>query len=157
MQNLYNKEYKNTIYNIDPLIWGKHIWSAFHYITVSYPDQPSQEEKENFKNFITYMTKVLPCQKCRYHASANMKNRPLTDNILASRYELIKWGIDFHNDVNIMLGKNPVPFQDAIMKYTNNQYPTGYNIYIDTDIINIVLLVIIIIILVMLLKNRYSS
>jgi hypothetical protein len=33
--------------NINPNIWGTHGWTFMHYITLAYPENPSEEDKKN--------------------------------------------------------------------------------------------------------------
>lgn len=106
------------IYNIDPKLWGKHFWATVHYITISYPNNPTKEEKENIKNFFELLKVILPCANCRLHYINNLKITPLTDNILNSKYKLIEWAVNMHNEVNNRMGKKIMSVEDAIDMYT---------------------------------------
>ncbi len=107
------------VYNIDPKLWGKHFWATAHYITISYPNNPTDEEKQNVKTFFDSLTVLLPCANCRSHYLNNLKINPLTNNILNSKYKLIEWLVNLHNEVNGRTGKKIMSVEEAIELYTN--------------------------------------
>ena len=88
-----------------PLVWGPFGWKFIHYITMGYPNNPSSEHKQNYLNFFNTLQYILPCSICSAHFQENMKNNPLTDNILSNKAQFIEWGINMHNLVNIKNGK----------------------------------------------------
>jgi len=94
-------------------VWGPHIWAALHYVTLGYPSKPTKEDKQKYKTFFELIKDVLPCSICANHYKENYQSNPLTDEILSDREKLIKWLIDFHNEVNIQRGKPVVPYADA--------------------------------------------
>lgn len=112
------------IYNIDPKLWGKHFWATAHYITMSYPNNPTIEEKQNVKKFFDLLTVLLPCSNCRSHYINNLQRNPLTDNILNSKYKLIEWLVNLHNEVNERTGKKIMSVEQAIDFYTKSQEDT---------------------------------
>jgi hypothetical protein len=137
------------LYNIDPNLWGKHFWATGHYLTISYPHNPSDDDKKNIKLFFELYEKILPCQKCRSHYSDNLKKYPLNDNVLNSRYKLIEWFVNLHNDVNNKNGKKIISVDDAINIYLNPQQNQSIFSNIDyTNILTILLLIILIFILI---------
>ena len=40
---------------------------------------------------------VIPCENCRVHFALNLKNYPLTDKVLETRFNLINWLNDVQN------------------------------------------------------------
>lgn len=105
--------------NINPNMWGKSFWSAIHYITIAYPNNPTDEDKQNIIAFFTSLQNVLPCEKCRNHFKANLISYPLTNDILSSKANLISWAVGVHNEVNRRTGKPEMSVNDAIALYTN--------------------------------------
>ena len=77
------------LYNINPNIWGKSFWNVIHFITMAYPDNPSDEDKQHVMSFFKDLQFVLPCENCRNHFKSNLITYPLTDEILSSRYSFI--------------------------------------------------------------------
>jgi hypothetical protein len=99
---------------ITPEVWGPHGWKFIHYVTLSYPENPTSTQKEKYKAFLILLKDVLPCSLCANHYEENLHNQPLTDEVLSSREKLIKWGIDIHNIVNEMKDKPIIKYDDAI-------------------------------------------
>jgi len=106
--------------NINPKLWGYHTWRFLHYITLSYSENPTNEEMNDTRNFFLLIPKILPCDKCRKNFIHNLNKYPLTDEIMQSRYKLIMWLIDMHNQVNIELGKPQISYDDIISMMNDN-------------------------------------
>jgi len=96
-----------------PDTWGPHGWKFLHYVSLSYPDNPTQEQKLQYKQFFELLSVVLPCSICANHFAENYKKMPLTDEILSDKEKVIKWVIDIHNVVNVMKNKPVVRYRDA--------------------------------------------
>ena len=98
---------------ITPEVWGPHGWKFIHYVTLAYPENPTQAQKEKYKAFLVLLKDVLPCSLCANHYGENLKKQPLTDEVMSTRENLIKWGIDIHNVVNESKNKPIVKYLDA--------------------------------------------
>jgi len=135
------------MYNIDPILWGPSLWKYLHYLTLSYPDSPTLELKMKYKDFFLNLYNFIPCEKCRINYQKHLEQIPLTDNIMNSRNELIKWLFDIHNIVNKETGKRELKFKEFIEIYTMdpeevNKNKRKRNIIIIGIIILVILLVI---------------
>lgn len=137
------------LYNINPNIWGESFWNVIHYITMAYPDNPTEEDKQNVLAFIQSLQNVLPCENCRNHFKSNLTSYPLTNDVLSSRYNFIKWAVTVHNEVNRRTGKLEISVEHAINLYSNKKQQ-----YDCSQIITIILLVMLIILLVYYMKFR---
>jgi hypothetical protein len=98
---------------ITPEVWGPKIWQALHYISLGYPDKPTEEQKQKYKAFFLLLKDVLPCSICANHYAENLKKVPLTDDVLSSKDNLMKWVISLHNTVNEMKDKPIIPQEQA--------------------------------------------
>jgi hypothetical protein len=98
---------------ITPEVWGPHGWKFIHYVTVGYPENPTPTQKEKYKAFLVLLKDVLPCSLCANHYGENLQKHPLTDEVMSSKENLIKWGIDIHNVVNKMKNKPILKYTDA--------------------------------------------
>jgi predicted RND superfamily exporter protein len=105
---------------ITPDIWGPHGWKFIHYITMAYPQNPTSTQKEKYKVFLLLLKDVLPCSLCAKHYEENLNILPLTDHVLSSRDNLVRWGIDIHNKVNESNNKPIYKYEDAIKLINNN-------------------------------------
>lgn len=98
---------------ITPEVWGPHGWKFIHYVTLGYPENPTQAQKEKYKAFLVLFKDVLPCSLCANHYGENLQKLPLTDEIMSSKENLIKWAIDIHNIVNESKNKPIIKYIDA--------------------------------------------
>ena len=94
--------------------WGPHGWKFIHYITLGYPEKPTNEDKIKYKNFFTLLKDVIPCVLCRNNYKYHLKIYPLTDYILKSKINLMAWGIKMHNLVNIENNKKKYSIKKGI-------------------------------------------
>ena len=107
--------------NIKPDIWGSHLWRFLHYLSLSYPENPTDEEKEIMLNFLESLQEILPCEKCRYNFNKHLDN--LDMNVLNNNESFVKWVYNVHNEVNRDTGKPILSYDEFIKMYTvnNNQ------------------------------------
>ena len=110
-----------TYKNIKPDIWGPHLWRFLHYLSLSYPENPTDEEKEIMLNFLESLQEILPCEKCRYNFNKHLDN--LDMKVLDNNINFIKWVYNVHNEVNRDTGKPILSYDEFIKMYTvnNNQ------------------------------------
>jgi FAD-linked sulfhydryl oxidase len=118
-----NKGQSNWI-GLDPTIWGSPTWFYGHSVTLSYPENPSQDDQITMKNFFENL--VFPCTKCNYHYKKHWEKYPLTEQILASKKSVIQWFIDVHNEVN-KYKKKPELTIDEMMELYQDIYGNGKN------------------------------
>jgi|TARA_B110000285_G_C15104620_1_gene607186 hypothetical protein len=106
--------------SVKPAIWGPHGWKFLHYVSLGYPDNPTDEDKINFKNFYYSLQHVLPCEKCALNYKHNLLDSPI-DNHLNNRDTLVRWVIDVHNKVNKELNKKELSYEDGISLYLTEE------------------------------------
>lgn len=100
--------------NLGPNVWGPYGWKFLHFITIGYPENPSNQDKLNYKNFFQSLGNVIPCPTCAQHYKQHMDLLPLTDSILSNKKNLINWLIDVHNEVNKTLNKRTYTYEEGI-------------------------------------------
>lgn len=103
--------------NINPNMWGNSGWTFLHYITFAYPDHPTQNDKNMIKNFFDSVSEVLPCEKCRFNFKNHTVKYPLNDDALNSRFDLVNWLINIHNEANKSRGKAIMTYEQVIKQY----------------------------------------
>ena len=121
----------NTNHNpipITPDVWGPHGWKFLHYVTLGYPNQPSEQEKQSYRTFFNALGDVLPCKKCSNNFKENLNEYSL-ESALENRGLLIKWLIDIHNAVNSELNKPIVDYDTALSLYIENEKTSSNHIY----------------------------
>jgi hypothetical protein len=148
-----------------PDAWGPHAWKFLHYVSLGYSDNPTNEEKEKYKLFFLLLQDVLPCSICREHYKNNYSKIPITQQVLSSRDNLVKWVIDLHNIVNEMKGKQKLDYDKAIKLITNDFYDDEEECSSEdnnnsfeknkyNNIVKLVLLLIVIVFIYTLLKKK---
>lgn len=145
--------------NINPSLWGSSAWRFMHYITLSYPDNPTKQDKQNIYTFFIVTQKLLPCEKCRNEFDNKLKENPLDDDVLSSRTNLVKWLLLLHNNVNKSLGKDTMSYDQFINTYTvtnNSDYSSHdiFNMSLSAIMICFIIIIILILVLIMRLKNN---
>ena len=103
---------------MQPYIWGKYLWTSIHFISLGYPDAPSEQNKIDYKSFFENLYKVLPCSLCSMNYVDHLKQLPLTDEIMADKRSLFKWTVDIHNLVNDSLNKKKMTYAEAFQLYS---------------------------------------
>lgn len=126
-----------------PEIWGPRLWSILHIITMEYPNNPTNIDKNNMKAFFESLGPVLPCNKCKNNFTSHLQKNPLSNDVLSSRTQLVKWSIDVHNDVNKLTGKPVLSHEDAF-KHILGQYEENWASWWFTVILAIIFVIIII-------------
>jgi len=86
-------------------VWGPSLWHTLHSISFNYPIKPTCQDKKNYKSFILSLKTVLPCKYCRMNFKKNLKDTPLTENVLKNRGNFSRWMYTIHENINKMLGK----------------------------------------------------
>ena len=90
---------------------GPSLWHSIHTMSFNYPVKPTKREQADYYKFIMSLEKVLPCRYCRENFSKNMdtlnkkKNTTLKKALAKGRAGFSRYMYDFHNVVNVMLGK----------------------------------------------------
>lgn len=103
-----------------PNVWGPHGWGFIHYITIGYPNNPSDQDKLKYKKFFENLHDVIPCQLCCENYKDHLVEYPLNDKVLSKKKEFIEWGIDMHNAVNKLNKKKIMKYDDAVYNIVKN-------------------------------------
>ena len=108
--------YNNTS---DPNVWGPAFWFTLHNGASRYPLLACKITKERMKGYILGIPYMIPCEKCRHHATDHiimMKDQ--LDDICSGREKLFAFFVDFHNIVNKRYNKPIVSVEEAFKIYT---------------------------------------
>ena len=99
-----------------PYEWGSSAWKFIHYIVLSYPEIPTQQNKDTYRKYFELTSEVLPCSHCRINFKKHLTELPLTDEILSDKNSFILWSIKIHNLVNNNIGKDNFPEDIIFLK-----------------------------------------
>ncbi|AYV85396.1 MAG: putative FAD-linked sulfhydryl oxidase [Satyrvirus sp.] len=138
-----------------PEVWGKSAWSFFHFVTLGYPENPTEDDKKKYFEYVQMLQYVLPCSKCRKNLTNHLKKYPLTKKALSNRTSFVKWGIDLHNIVNYHINKPMLTYAEAMEQISKlseqNKKSSIKPIYY---VLLVVAIIIICFIIYYVLKNR---
>ena len=95
---------------ISPKRWGREGWKFIHYVALTYPSKPTEQDKAKYLKFFESLQDVLPCEICAAHFRQNMKEYPIK---MGSNRELFNWTVDIHNIVNKQNGKKILTYDEA--------------------------------------------
>jgi hypothetical protein len=118
MKTIFSEDEFNSNDGMITYIWGPALWHSLHTISFNYPVNPTEEQKKDYYYFFKSLKNILPCKYCRDNYANNLKNHPLTLEVLANRYNFSKWLYDFHEIVNTNLGKKSgLTYEDVRNRY----------------------------------------
>jgi hypothetical protein len=118
-----------------PPLWGPHGWKFIHYITLGYPNYPTEENKNNYLIFFDTLKYVIPCSICGHNYREHLLENPLTLDILNDKLDFINWGIEMHNLVNMSNNKKIYTPEEGLedMRHSFKGDCPGYT---DISIVN---------------------
>jgi hypothetical protein len=99
---------------LTPEFWGPHVWAAIHLICLGAPDKFNSSDSAAYRIFFENLPNILPCEVCKNHLIDNLKAVPLDTALASGRDALFAWSVKLHNQVNAMLGKPIVNYEDAL-------------------------------------------
>jgi hypothetical protein len=127
------------MHNINPRIWGPPGWKFMHYVTLSYPNNPTLEHKENAKMFFLSAGKLLPCESCQVHFSEHLVKYPLDDKVLSCGTNLVEWFMNVHNEVNKIQGKDIYTLDRLYKEYMGSISHKSYTSFYILCVVMIIL------------------
>ena len=100
--------------NLNTTVWGPSLWRVLHSLSFSIEDG-NKNDRKNFLDVLESLQTLLPCEDCRQHFCAYMKENNPND-----AEDLAVWTFNFHNEVNTRLGKPQYAFNDVSKLYMDN-------------------------------------
>ena len=103
----------------NPKVWGPPYWYSLHNSAAHYPINASPLVKQRMKGRILAIPYEISCRTCQPHASAYIEtiSEGELDSIVSGRDNLFKFYVDFHNSVNVRLGKPTWTYEQAYNQY----------------------------------------
>lgn len=97
--------------------WGPTFWKTYHIMALNFPSAASPIASQKMKEFVSAIPWTLPCEKCRVHCMKYIHEN-LTDSVVESNKNLFVFFVNFHNAVNIRLGKPQYSLEEALRLYS---------------------------------------
>jgi hypothetical protein len=93
--------------------WTAVTWIVLHSVSFYCND----ENKVLYREFIVHLLEMVPCNECRDESISFLEKQPLPDILTVD--SLFQWTVEFHNSVNIKLGKKT---KDVALMKNNYQH-----------------------------------
>ena len=100
-----------------PELWGKEAWHFIHFVALTYPNNPTEEDRNNYMAFVKSLQFVLPCPSCSENYKVKFQDYPPR---MDSKRDFFEWTVDIHNMVNKQNGKRELSYQEAINELHQN-------------------------------------
>lgn len=95
--------------NIDPDIWGPHLWHSMEAIACTLDNSNKKEICFFFKS----LKSVIPCEKCREHYNIFWDSHPI-EEYTHNNLTLLLWLYKLKSEIKKRQEKEVVPFMDWI-------------------------------------------
>lgn len=112
-------------------IAGPSYWGVIHNTAAKYPDNPTEEDKKKMQEFIDYLVSNFVCDSCIVDTQEYMKENKID---YSNRVSVEKYFEDFHNYVNLKLGKKIVNINTTIAHDTCPSCSTTAKRGLKTDL-----------------------
>jgi len=104
-KKVYSKKEYNSGDGMVTATWGPSMWHYLHTMSFNYPVEPSDSDKKHYKYFIVNLQYVLPCKYCRMNLTKNLKQLPITEEVMKTRSSFSRYIYDLHELINTLLHK----------------------------------------------------
>ena len=95
-------------------------WYHLHYLSIKYPDNPTDDQKKTIINLINNMKEEgIPCSICRDHF-IKFANSRVIDSVISGKKNLFTFFLDCHNEVNIQQKKRILLYDEAFDYYSKD-------------------------------------
>ncbi len=128
---------------MEPKVWGPKLWFSMHTIALNYPDNPTYQDKRNHEDFFNLLSHTIPCEKCRIHYRQLLDRYPIIQH-LENSDQLFRYTILLHNEVNTLLNKPRLSYEEVVKFYKQsyNQNGVGETICSQKTILGLLILVV---------------
>lgn len=107
---------------LDPTVWGPHMWFFLHTIAMTYPLRPNSVTKKKYYEFIQNIPLFIPIEHMAGEFTKLLDEFPVQP-YLDKRETLIKWVWFIHNKINKKLEKPQITLKEFYVKYYEEYKP----------------------------------
>ena len=101
---------------LDPKVWGPHMWFFLHTTAMSYPLRPNAITKKKYYEFIQNLPMFIPVESMSGEFAKLLDEYPVQP-YLDTRDAFIRWVWFIHNKINAKLEKPQITLQQFYVKY----------------------------------------
>lgn len=109
--------------------WGPFTWNLFHTLLIKIKDQQFDNTKKELWDQFFDISCNLPCSICANHAINYLKKLRVKN--VNTKKDFIKIYFDFHNEVNLRLGKPLFSENQIIDKYSKENTIQVINLFLS--------------------------
>ena len=114
-------------------MWGPSAWHMLHVVSFAFPDLPELSDQERAASFVYAFAHSIPCAECRSHF-LRLISSSFTLHCLASRDAFSRAVVDWHNQVNIRLGKTVLSYEHVRKMYIPTSPRTSDTVFYMSNI-----------------------
>jgi len=109
---------------LDPTVWGPHMWFFLHTISMTYPVRPNAVTKKIYYEFIQNLPLFIPIEHMSTDFTKLLDQYPVQP-YLDKRDSFIKWVWFIHNKINQKLEKPQITLNEFYVKYYEEYKPNN--------------------------------
>lgn len=113
---------------LNPTVWGPHYWFFLHTVAYAYPESPNNITKRKYYDLIMNMPLFIPNAEMGNKFSQMIDKYPPSP-YLDCRESFMRWVHFIHNKVNARLGKEDLPYPNALEIYEAAYKPKPVYLY----------------------------
>ncbi len=111
--NMTYLEHTKKINTKTPDVFGPAFWFTLHNGTIHLPEILSPISANRIKGFLKGIPEMVPCTDCSEHARAFIEANMSKIENLQKGEDAFRFTVDFHNYVNLRLGKPVMKYEIA--------------------------------------------
>lgn len=93
-----------------PPLFGDRLWDTALIIALNFPEIAQDMHSQYFANLMYGIVYLTPCPSCSSHGVTYVVEHP---PIVRTRDQAVAYVVDFHNSVNVKLGKATMNINEA--------------------------------------------
>ena len=107
---------------LDPKVWGPHMWFFINTIAMTYPNRPNAITKKKYYDFMQNLPMFIPIEQMSGEFSKLLDEYPIQP-YLDTKESFIRWIWFIHNKINEKLEKPQITLNDFYKQYYEEYKP----------------------------------
>ena len=107
---------------LDPKVWGPHMWFFINTIAMTYPNRPNAVTKKKYYDFMQNLPMFIPIEHMSGEFSKLLDEYPIQP-YLDTKESFIRWVWFIHNKINEKLEKPQITLNEFYKKYYEEYKP----------------------------------
>ena len=107
---------------LDPKVWGPHMWFFINTIAMTYPNRPNAVTKKKYYDFMQNLPMFIPIEHMAGDFSKLLDEYPIQP-YLDTKESFIRWVWFIHNKINEKLEKPQITLNEFYKQYYEEYKP----------------------------------